>query len=298
MYNEDNIYLLNNEYTTIIEYIDAKHVRCICKLCNNEYTTTVSSLKNKSIHKPCYTKIHKIHNSLSINDNENILEIGPGLGALTSELLAKNINLTVVEYDQKFVNFLNNCYSKNKNLTVIKGNFLTYKDYSFSKLIGNLPYYITTEIIEHILKDFYNFKEGVFMVQNEALNRILSLKGKDYNALNIMINYGYDVKKLFLVSKNSFFPMPNVDSIVFKIVRKENSDQKFNLSLLKVSKTLFKLRRKTIYNNLKTIINDENMIKNVLNSVYLKENMRAEELSVNDFTNLTKELLKLNIISL
>ena len=242
--------------------------------------------------------ITEIVNSLSINDNENILEIGPGLGALTSELLAKNINLTVVEYDQKFVNFLNNCYSKNKNLTVIKGNFLTYKDYSFSKLIGNLPYYITTEIIEHILKDFYNFKEGVFMVQNEALNRLLSLKGKDYNALNIMINYGYDVKKLFLVSKNSFFPMPNVDSIVFKIVRKENSDQKFNLSLLKVSKTLFKLRRKTIYNNLKTIINDENMIKNVLNSVSLKENMRAEELSVNDFTNLTKELLKLNIISL
>lgn len=242
--------------------------------------------------------ITEIVNSLSINDNENILEIGPGLGALTSELLAKNINLTVVEYDQKFVNFLNNCYSKNTNLTVIKGNFLTYKDYSFSKLIGNLPYYITTEIIEHILKDFYNFKEGVFMVQNEALNRILSLKGKDYNALNIMINYGYDVKKLFLVSKNSFFPMPNVDSIVFKIVRKENSDQKFNLSLLKVSKTLFKLRRKTIYNNLKTIINDENMIKNVLNSVSLKENMRAEELSVNDFTNLTKELLKLNIISL
>ena len=242
--------------------------------------------------------ITEIVNSLSINDNENILEIGPGLGALTSELLAKNINLTVVEYDQKFVNFLNNCYSKNKNLTVIKGNFLTYKDYSFSKLIGNLPYYITTEIIEHILKDFYNFKEGVFMVQNEALNRLLSLKGKDYNALNIMINYGYDVKKLFLVSKNSFFPMPNVDSIVFKIVRKENNDQKFNLSLLKVSKTLFKLRRKTIYNNLKTIINDENMIKNVLNSVSLKENMRAEELSVNDFTNLTKELLKLNIISL
>ena len=242
--------------------------------------------------------ITEIVNSLSINDNENILEIGPGLGALTSELLSKNINLTVVEYDQKFVNFLNNCYSKNKNLTVIKGNFLTYKDYSFSKLIGNLPYYITTEIIEHILKDFYNFKEGVFMVQNEALNRLLSLKGKDYNALNIMINYGYDVKKLFLVSKNSFFPMPNVDSIVFKIVRKENNDQKFNLSLLKVSKTLFKLRRKTIYNNLKTIINDENMIKNVLNSVSLKENMRAEELSVNDFTNLTKELLKLNIISL
>ncbi len=242
--------------------------------------------------------ITDIVNSLSINENDNILEIGPGLGALTGELLTKNIHLTVVEYDQKFVNFLNNCYSKNTNLTVIKGNFLTYKDYSFTKLIGNLPYYITTEIIEHILKDFYNFKEGVFMVQSEALNRLLSLKGKDYNALNLMINYGFDVKKLFLVSKNSFFPMPNVDSIVFKIVKKENSDHKFNLALLKVAKTLFKFRRKTIYNNLKTIINDESLIKTVINNVFLKENMRAEELSVNDFTNLTKELLKLNIISL
>ena len=242
--------------------------------------------------------ITDIVNSLSIEYNGNILEIGPGLGALTDELLNKNIHLTAVEYDQKFVNFLNNCYSNKTNLTVIKGNFLTFKDYSFSKIIGNLPYYITTEIIEHILKDFSNFKEGVFMVQNEALNRLLSLKGKDYNALNILINYGFDVKKLFLVSKNNFFPMPNVDSIVFKITKKENSDYKFNLALLRVSKTLFKLRRKTIFNNLKTMINDENVIKNVLNNVSLKENMRAEELSVNDFEKLTKELLKLNIISL
>ena len=244
------------------------------------------------------TVIKNIVSSLNINDNDEILEIGPGLGALTGELLNKNITLTAVEYDQKFVNFLNNCYSKNNNLVVIKNNFLTYKDYKFSKIIGNLPYYITTDIIEHIVKHFFNFKEGVFMVQNEALNRLLSLKGKDYNALNVLLSYAYDIKKLFLVSKNSFFPIPNVDSVVFKINIKKDSDYRFNLALLKVCKTLFKLRRKTIFNNFKTMIKDENTIKEVLKSTNLKENMRAEELSVNDFVNLTKEVLKLHIISL
>ncbi len=242
--------------------------------------------------------INEIVSSLSTTEKEEVLEIGPGLGALTGELIKKNINLTAVEYDQKLVNFLNNCYSKNTNLTVIKGNFLHYKDYKFEKIIGNLPYYITTEIIEHIIKHFNNFKEGVFMVQNEALSRLLFLKGKDYNALNVVINYAYNIKKLFLVSKNSFFPVPNVDSIVFKMTIKEGFDHKFNLALLKVSKTLFKLRRKTIYNNFKTMINDDETIKKVIQNCSLKQNMRAEELSVNDFINLTKELLNLKIISL
>lgn len=241
--------------------------------------------------------IQKIVDSLNINKDEKILEIGPGLGALTGELVKKTNNLTVVEYDAKFVDFLSRVY-QNGEINIVKGNFLTYKDFSFEKIIGNLPYYITTDIIEYILKNFSNFKEGVFMVQKEALDRLLSLNGKDYSALNILINMQYNVEKLFIVRKDNFFPMPNVDSIVFKITKKENVENLFSLVVYKVAKNLFKLRRKTIYNNLKFLIKDENKIKELLNKLNLSLNLRAEQLKIQDFINLTNELLKEEIIKL
>ena len=236
--------------------------------------------------------IDNIVNSLNVIKGERVLEIGPGLGALTNELIKKDINLTCVEYDQKFVNFLNKSYENCKNLTIIKNNILHFKDFSFKKVIGNLPYYITTDILEYIFKNFENLEEAVFMVQNEALNRILALSGKDFNAINVLIAYRYEIEKLFIVSKNNFFPIPNVDSIVFKIKIKENSDFNFSLALLKVSKILFKFRRKTIYNNLKVIVNNSNELTLLLEKCGLSPNSRPEQLKINDFIKITNELVE------
>ncbi len=236
--------------------------------------------------------IDNIVNSLNVIKGERVLEIGPGLGALTNELIKKDINLTCVEYDQKFVNFLNKSYENCKNLTIIKNNILHFKDFSFKKVIGNLPYYITTDILEYIFKNFENLEEAVFMVQNEALNRILALSGKDFNAINVLIAYRYEIEKLFIVSKNNFFPIPNVDSIVFRIKIKENSDFDFSLALLKVSKILFKFRRKTIYNNLKVIVNNSNELTLLLEKCGLSPNSRPEQLKIDDFIKITNELVE------
>lgn len=241
--------------------------------------------------------IKHIVSSLDTKENEKILEIGPGLGALTGELVKITDNLTVVEYDAKFVNFLSKAY-ENNNINIVKGNFLTFKDYSFEYIIGNLPYYITTDILEYIFVKFNNFKKGVFMVQNEALNRILAKDGKDFNAINVLVNLTYNVEKLFIVKKDSFFPMPNVDSVVFKIEKKENVDNLFSLAVYKVAQNLFKLRRKTINNNLKSLVKDSTTLNEILNLCNLSPNLRAEELKVDDFVNLTNELLKLKIIKL
>ena len=236
--------------------------------------------------------INNIVDSLEIKKGEKVLEIGPGLGALTSELVKKDINLTCVEYDQKFVNFLNKNFESKNNITIIKNNILHFTDFSFEKIIGNLPYYITTDILEYIFKNFRYLKEAVFMVQNEALNRILAFTGKDYNAINVLIGYRYDIKKIFNVSKNNFFPLPNVDSVVFKINIKENTDFNFSIALLKVAKILFKFRRKTIYNNLKVIVSNIEQLTLLLERCGLSSNLRPEQLKIDDFIKITNELIE------
>ena len=236
--------------------------------------------------------INNIVDSLEIKKGEKVLEIGPGLGALTCELVKKDINLTCVEYDQKFVNFLNKNFESKNNITIIKNNILHFKDFSFEKIIGNLPYYITTDILEYIFKNFRYLNEAVFMVQNEALNRILALTGKDYNAINVLIGYRYDIKKIFNVSKNNFFPVPNVDSVVFKINIKENTDFNFSIALLKVTKILFKFRRKTIYNNLKVIVSNIEQLTLLLERCGLSSNLRPEQLKIDDFIKITNELIE------
>lgn len=237
-----------------------------------------------------------IVNALDIKENEEVLEIGPGLGSLTEQLLKKDINLTVVEIDAKFVKYLDLAF-KDK-ITIKKANFLTFTDTHFNKIIGNLPYYITSEILEKIAIEFDGFQEGVFMVQTEALDRILSTKGKDYSPLNILLSYKFNIKKLFKVSKTSFFPMPNVASSVFKLIIKEDIDKEFAKKLYKVASICFVNRRKTLANNLKSFIGNDEALKNIYEKLNFKDSIRAEELSLNDYELLTKELLKLEFIEL
>ncbi len=239
--------------------------------------------------------IINIVNALEIKDNDNVLEIGPGLGSLTDELVKRTHNLTLVEYDQKFYNFLNKCH-EDKNINIIKSNILHFKDYSMNKVIGNLPYYITSDILEFIAKNYRNLEKGVFMIQLEALKRITSLKGKDYNALNIFLEYRYDIKELFKVKKNNFFPEPNVDSVVFSITPKDNSDFNLGNSIYKVSKILFTNRRKTIQNNLKIIIKDKELMDEVLKESNLLPSLRAEDLLIEDYVRLTKILINKSLI--
>ncbi len=239
--------------------------------------------------------ISNICNALEINDNDNVLEIGPGLGSLTDELVKKTHNLTLVEYDAKFYNFLCKCH-EDKGIKIIKSNILHFKDYSMNKVIGNLPYYITSDILEFIALNYKNLEKGVFMIQLEALKRICARSGKDYNALNLLLMYKYDIKELFKVKKNNFFPEPNVDSVVFSITPKKDINFNFGNSLYKVSKILFTNRRKTIQNNLKAIIKDKNTMDEVLQEASLNPSLRAEDLSLENYIKLTEILINHSLI--
>lgn len=239
--------------------------------------------------------IQNIVKELEIKEEDSVLEIGPGLGALTGEIIGKSHDYTVVEYDAKFVDFLGRSY-ENQNIKIVKNNILKFKEFSANKVIGNLPYYITTDILEYIILNFKNLDMGVFMVQKECLNRILALDGKDYNAINVLIADFYDIKTLFIVKKDNFFPEPNVESVVFKITKKQEKNLSFAGILYKTARILFANRRKTVSNNLNNIVRNKELTSTILLEAGIDQNMRAEQLKIIDFNNLASTLLKYKII--
>ncbi len=236
-----------------------------------------------------------IVDSLEIRENDKVLEIGPGLGALTDFLVNSTKYLTLVEYDQKFVNFLSKSY-ENKNVKIEKNNILKFRDFTYNKVIGNLPYYITSDIVEYVCLNFTNLEKAVFMIQKECLKRFTSKSGKDYNALNVLVLYLYEVEELFKVTKENFFPIPNVESIVFSLKPREGVDKELGKTIYKVSKICFSNRRKTIQNNLSAISKNKSIINGCLKECDLVETVRAEQLSIEQFEKLTKKLLEKGII--
>lgn len=233
---------------------------------------------------------NEIVDKLEISSNDEVLEIGPGLGALTSAILTKNYKrYKVVEYDQKFVEFLTKSYG-DKNIEITKNNILKEKDYSFNKIIGNLPYYITSDIILKIALDYVNIEKGVFMVQKECLKRIVAKNGKDYNSLNLLLDYLFEIKTEIQVGRNNFFPAPNVDSVVFSLIKKQEKSVSFAGFLYKIAKICFQNRRKTIFNNLSSTYKDKEKLLKILKKINLNEKTRAEELSVDDYVTLANQL--------
>lgn len=233
---------------------------------------------------------------LDIKNSDKVLEIGPGLGALTGFIVGQPSRFVAVEYDQKFVNFLEKNF-ENQNIEIVKNNILKYKDFSFNKVIGNLPYYISSDIIERICLNFGELEKGVFMVQKECYERFTSTKGKDYNALNVLLLYMYDIKTCLNVSKTNFFPVPKVDSLVFEITKKPAKSLDFAKTLYKTSKICFSNRRKTLLNNLSSVVRDKEKTVKILEEAQLLPTARAEELSINQFIVLTETLINNKIFN-
>lgn len=242
--------------------------------------------------------IDEIINLINLKSDDILLEIGPGLGALTNDLIGKTKNYTVVEYDAKFVDYLTRAYG-NKDIKIVKNNILKYKDFTANKIIGNLPYYITSDILLYIAIHFENLEKAVCMIQKEAFERITAKKGtKEYNALNIILEYTFKITKNMNVPKTNFFPMPQVDSVVLTLEKRKDIDNSFIKPLLTCTRAMFLNRRKTIYNNLNSLVKDKEVTSNILTDLDLLPTTRAEELDLKDFISLTNELLKLEVIKL
>ncbi len=238
----------------------------------------------------------KIVESANIEEDSLIIEVGPGNGALTKMLVNFNVPVIAFEIDERLKEELLNINAS--NLEVVFCNFLDVdlrmflSKYKYKKihLIANLPYYITTPIINKVMKET-EVNEMIIMVQKEVGDRFKALpNSKDYNSLSVFLQYYFDISKVTLVSRNSFVPKPNVDSIVVKFVRKEELLDVKNLDMFfKFVKDSFKQKRKNLRNNLRNY--DLDKIDVLLKNIGKDLTYRAEQLTLEDFVYIVNNLL-------
>ncbi len=225
-----------------------------------------------------------------INENDEVLEIGAGLGTLTSEISLKAKKVVSYEIDKdlkevleglklKNVSFIFNDIMK-ENIDNIEENF--DKDY---KIIANLPYYITTPIIFKFLNNSKKLKSLTIMVQKEVAQRIIADKGtKDYGVLSIMIKVFGSAKITRFVNRKLFFPVPNVDSAVVKIEINDKYDFVDKKDFYKFIQACFVMRRKTLKNNLIHSFPARIEKINFLEEKFL--NLRPEDFSLDELINI------------
>lgn len=241
------------------------------------------------------TILQNIANSVYTNTSDLIIEIGPGKGALTKYLKKKGSFLICYELDERLKDLLKK-YEDNKTKIIfkdfLKANILEdSKNFNYENIyiIANIPYYITTPIIKHII-NLEQLKSMTLLVQEEVARRICALPGsKSYGSLTVYLNYYFQIKYLFKVSKFAFNPVPKVESAVINFERKkEKSKVKSEELFFKLINDSFKMKRKTLKNNLKNY--NWNKIKEVLEKNNLNENVRAEELSLEIFIEIANIL--------
>ncbi|MDO5564860.1 MAG: 16S rRNA (adenine(1518)-N(6)/adenine(1519)-N(6))-dimethyltransferase RsmA [Eubacteriales bacterium] len=255
--------------------------------------------------------LSKIIKEIYIHDKTLTIEIGPGLGNLT-EKLVENSNYTIaIEKDKSLENIINKNIKQN-NFKLIIEDFLksdlnnvlsnfTNEGFDIKKykilFVSNLPYYITQKIIMKIITSDIQFETLTVMIQKEVSDRIFAKPyTKDYGILTLFVQYYSIPKFLFNVSRNSFFPVPNVDSSLIQFAKK-NDKEKLPLDeekkLIQIIKASFAQRRKTLINSLYNELHiDKNTIKEILNKININENVRAEELTLEHFKILSKEIKK------
>ena len=231
----------------------------------------------------------KIVNLLKNDADSHLIEVGPGLGSLTYHLENKVNNLTVIDIDERIVNYLS---SEVKNTTnIIFGDALKYDFSNYEYVISNIPYNITKDLIVHLLISAKNAKQFVFMCQKENFYHFYDTNGSEYGPASVLIHLLGNIKKEFDVKPSSFVPAPKCQSTVFTITR--NNDYVFDVvvSTYRVASKLFLSRRKTILNNLSQLINKEEAIK-ILETLNIGVILRPEEISPVQFYELTKLLLE------
>lgn len=229
----------------------------------------------------------KIVDSIDIEKDDYVIEIGPGTGALTELLLEHDIQYLGIELDKRAYEIIKKLTDRKSNSEVINQDILEANSDIFtknSKVIGNLPYYITSSIIFKLLEAKEKPKCAVFMVQKEVAHRINGkINTKENGILSIAISLLGNAEILFDVSPNCFYPKPKVWSSVIKITFERDIDN-FK-DIMKLVKMGFNQRRKTLSNSIKPYLSEINI--SGLEDTFKK---RAEQLSANDFINLFNEI--------
>lgn len=233
----------------------------------------------------------RIASSLEINENDYLLEVGGGLGSLTHFLINKSNKFDVVDLDIRMCNFLNTIY-KEDNVNVINDDVRNVDLKNYTKIIGNLPYYITTELVTQFVTEATNCTQMIFMIQTEAVNRFIDVSGKEYGPISVLIHLLGTSKRLFSVKPGCFCPIPKCGSSVFRIDITNIDNREKCLSVYKMTKSLFLNRRKTILNNLTNYLGDKEKAQNTLQNLNILPTKRPEELEPEQYLNIYEELHK------
>ena len=251
--------------------------------------------------------LQKIVDTAEINDQVNVIEIGPGIGALTEFLAERAAEVMAFEIDHRLVPILADTLRDFDNATVVNEDILkvdlakhiqNFKNPDLPiKVVANLPYYITTPILMHLIESGIPFSEFVVMMQKEVADRISAKPNtKAYGSLSIAVQYYMTAKVAFIVPRTVFVPAPNVDSAILKMVRRPEpavavEDEKF---FFKVSKASFIHRRKTLWNNLTGYFGKTDEIKDkltkALDQAGLSPSVRGEALGLEEFASLADAL--------
>lgn len=251
--------------------------------------------------------LQKIVDTAEIDKNVNVIEIGPGIGALTEFLAESAAEVMAFEIDDRLVPILADTLRDFDNVTVVNQDILKvdlaqyiaeFKNPDLPiKVVANLPYYITTPILMHLIESGIPFSEFVVMMQREVADRISAQPNtKAYGSLSIAVQYYMTAKVAFIVPRTVFVPAPNVDSAILKMVRRDQpavavQDEKF---FFKVSKASFVHRRKTLWNNLTSHFGKAEETKAKLTAALeqaeLSPSVRGEALALADFARLADAL--------
>lgn len=234
--------------------------------------------------------IHAIIQSIQPLQDDLLVEIGPGLGALTKPLLEKTKHLFAIELDRDIVNWMQNQYSKN-NITIFNEDVLNFNFHQFDKkirIVGNLPYNISTPILFKCIENIKIIADLHFMLQKEVVDRMIAApSSSEYGRLSVMLQYYFAMEHLVHVPKESFDPEPKVESSFVRLIPYDNYPFVANNidQFGKIVKEAFSQRRKTIRNTLKNFMN-----ANDFENIDINPQLRAENLSVSDFVKISNYL--------
>ena len=254
--------------------------------------------------------IEQIVSGAEVNKEDLIIEIGPGLGTLTKELLEKAGKVIAVELDKRMIEILTDRFCLYKNFELINEDILKVElskliddnlnqlDLGLNKvkIVANLPYYITTPIIMKLLEERLNIDSITVMIQREVADRLIETPGgKNTGAITYSVYYYAEANKILNVMPNSFIPEPAVESevIKLKIIHTNIVDVKNEKLMFKIIKYAFMQRRKTLVNALEKteLFKEKTDIINLLNKLGIDEKIRGEKLTLEQYAKIANELV-------
>ncbi|WP_208559898.1 16S rRNA (adenine(1518)-N(6)/adenine(1519)-N(6))-dimethyltransferase RsmA [Marinilactibacillus kalidii] len=253
--------------------------------------------------------LEKIVDAGDIDDRTTVIEVGPGIGALTEQIAKKAKEVIAFEIDDRLLPVLKDTLSPYENIKIIHQDILKADLKAFEEtylmdaekvvVIANLPYYVTTPIILNFLESTLPIDSLVLMMQKEVANRLSAVPGtKAYGSLSIAVQYYMDAEVAFIVPKTVFTPQPNVESAVIKLTRKKEAEVivKDEAVFFKVARSAFVQRRKTLWNNLQVAYGKEPEIREKLQAALdqseIDPKRRGETLSLKEFGKLSDALVE------